>query len=92
MEKKIKIRICVGTQCYVMGNHELNELKSSLPDELRDKVYVEGAVCLGCDTRKDKPQPPYVEIDGKLLDKADYERIEKTIRTILKNDERITTK
>ena len=32
MEKKtenpIKIKICVGTYCYVMGGHELRELKN----------------------------------------------------------------
>jgi len=58
-----------------MGNHELKDLKDKLPENLRDRVYVEAAVCLGCDTLKSKPQPPYVEIDGKLIPQATYEKI-----------------
>ncbi len=75
MEKKLKLKICVGTQCYVMGNHELKDIKDHLPGDLKDKVYVEAAVCLGCDTLKSKPLPPYVEIDGKLIPQATQEKI-----------------
>lgn len=75
MEKKIKVKICVGTQCYVMGNHELKDLKDQLPDDLKQKVYVEAAICLGCDILKDKPQPPYVEIDGILMPQANQQKI-----------------
>ena len=70
MEKKIRIKICVGTQCYVMGNHELKDLKDQLPEDLKSKVYVEAAVCLGCDTLNAKPLPPYVEVNGKLISQA----------------------
>ena len=75
MEKKLKLKICVGTQCYVMGNHELKDIKDHLPEDLKDKVYVEAAVCLGCDLLKSKPMPPYVEIDGKLIPQASQEKI-----------------
>ena len=75
MEKKLKLRICVGTQCYVMGNHELKDIKDRLPENLKDKVYVEAAVCLGCNNLKEKPLPPYVEIDGKLIPQATQEKI-----------------
>ena len=75
MEKKLKLKICVGTQCYVMGNHELKDIKDHLPKDLKDKVYVEAAVCLGCDLLKSKPLPPYVEIDGKLIPQASQEKI-----------------
>lgn len=83
MEKKIKVKICVGTRCYVMGNHELKDIKEQLPDDLKDKVYVEGSVCLGCDISKQKPQPPYVEIDGELLPKASLERVVEKLRKVM---------
>jgi NADH:ubiquinone oxidoreductase subunit E len=82
MEKKIKVRICVGTHCYVMGNHELKDLKDQLPADLKDKVYVEGAVCLGCDNMKEKPRPPYVEIDGQLIPKANLEKVVAQLKEI----------
>jgi len=84
MEKKIKVKICVGTQCYVMGNHELKDIKDQLPADLRDKVYVEAAVCLGCDTLKGKPQPPYVEVNGTLIPQASSEKIVEYIRSLEK--------
>lgn len=80
MEKKIKVRICVGTHCYVMGNHDLKDVKDQLPADLKDKVYVEGAVCLGCDSMNEKPKPPYVEVNGKLIAKASYEKIVEALR------------
>ena len=75
MEKKIKIKICVGTQCYVMGNHELKDLKDQLPEDLKPKVYVEAAVCLGCDVLNTKPAPPYVEVNGTLISQATRDKI-----------------
>ena len=75
MKKKIKIKICVGTQCYVMGNHELKDLKDQLPEDLKPKVYVEAAVCLGCDVLNTKPAPPYVEVNGKLISQATRDKI-----------------
>ena len=75
MKKKIKIKICVGTQCYVMGNHELKDLKDQLPEDLKPKVYVEAAVCLGCDVLNTKPEPPYVEVNGKLISQATRDKI-----------------
>ncbi len=75
MEKKIKVKICVGTQCYVMGNHELKDLKNQLPADLKEKVYVEGSVCLGCDNLTERKQPPYIG-------KADFESIVSRLREL----------
>lgn len=82
MDKNIKIRVCVGTHCYVMGNYDLKDIKNKLPDDLRDKVYVEGAVCLGCDVMKKKPQHPYVEINGELMAGATLQLIIDRLRSI----------
>ena len=44
--KKIKVSICTGTTCYVMGASELLLLEELLPEELKDKVEIEGVTCL----------------------------------------------
>lgn len=75
MENKIKIKVCVGTYCYVYGGNELKEIKDKLPSALKDRVYVEASVCLGCDAKGIVPKPPYVEIDGHLIPEADTEKI-----------------
>jgi len=79
MEKKtenpIKIKICVGTYCYVMGGHELRELKTKLPAHLAPKVTVEASVCLGCNELGEDPKPPYAEINGTLMSEASVQKI-----------------
>ncbi|MDP4292375.1 MAG: hypothetical protein Q8908_14955 [Bacteroidota bacterium] len=79
-EKNLKVKICVGTYCYVMGGSNLNNLKSQLPDDLKEEVYVEASVCLGCDKITSDPKPPYAEVNGKLIEKADLDKIISALR------------
>lgn len=83
MDKKIIVKICVGTYCYVMGGYKLKDLKSKLPSHLVDKVKVEASVCLGCD-KSAKPIPPYAEIDGELMEEASIEKITKKIESLIR--------
>lgn len=82
MDKKIKVRVCVGTHCYVMGNHELKDIKDQLPADLKESVFVEGSVCLGCEKMDRKPQHPYVEVDGKLIENASLEKVISYLREL----------
>ena len=43
--KKIKVSICTGTACFVMGASEIMLLEEKLSDELKDMVEVEGITC-----------------------------------------------
>lgn len=82
MESRIIVKICVGTHCYVMGGYELRDLKLKLPEHLAEKVNVKASVCLGCD-KISKPVPPYVEINGELMEAANFEKIIKKIRSLI---------
>lgn len=84
MENKIKIKVCVGTFCYVYGGNELKEIKDKLPDDLKDKVYVEASVCLGCDAKGIIQKPPYVEINQHLIPEASTEKIISYLKEITK--------
>ena len=44
--KKIKVSICTGTTCYVMGASDLLLLEEVLPEHLKGKVEIEGVTCL----------------------------------------------
>lgn len=83
--KKSSVKVCVGTYCYVMGGSKLNNLKSQLPDDLKEEVYVEASVCLGCDKLGAEPKPPYAEVNGKLMPQATLEKIIAAIRADLQN-------
>jgi len=82
VDKKLKVKICVGTYCYVMGGSKLNNLKSQLPDDLKEDVHVEASVCLGCDKMTSDPKPPYAEVNGKLIEKANLEKIISALREV----------
>lgn len=73
--KKIKISICTGTACYVMGASELLLLEESIPAHLKDFVSIEGVTCLDKCKGGNKRKPPYVTVDGELIEGASLQTV-----------------
>jgi NADH:ubiquinone oxidoreductase subunit E len=70
MEKRIRVTVCCGTACYVLGGSELLDLASRLPAGLRGRVDIDGEPCLGlCKDRKAGSRP-FAKVDGKLVSGA----------------------
>lgn len=68
--EKIKVSICTGTACFVMGASEILLLEEELPEELRGMVQVEGVTCFeGC-KNPECGQSPFVKINDEVIDKA----------------------
>jgi NADH:ubiquinone oxidoreductase subunit E len=68
--KKIKVTVCTGTACFVMGASDLMLLKEKLPDELRDKVEIVGCTCMN-ECKGDKNgMPPYIKIEDQVMHAA----------------------
>lgn len=65
--RPVRVRICVGTTCTVMGASELQMLEEHVDRELRDAVAVEEVACLGHCKDGRYGQAPYVEVDGEVL-------------------------
>ena len=42
---KIKVEICCGTACYLLGAANLMSIEDEIPAEFRDKVEVEARTC-----------------------------------------------
>lgn len=82
MSEKIKIVICTGTHCFVMGGSDLLMLEEHLPEELKDRVSIEGCSCLGFCEDRDKGKAPFVEINGELLGGATIPVILRYLETI----------
>jgi len=82
MSQKIKVVICSGTACFVMGASDILLLEESLPPELRDLVEIEGATCLGKCKGGEKRESPYVEINGDLMCQATLPKVLARIREI----------
>jgi NADH:ubiquinone oxidoreductase subunit E len=68
--KKIKVTICTGTACFVMGASDIMLLSEKLPPEMKDKVEIGGCTCMG-ECKGDKNgRPPYVKINDEIIREA----------------------
>lgn len=73
--KKIRVSICTGTACFVMGASEILVLEETLPPNLKDKVEVEGITCLEKCKNTECGKSPYVLINGELLQEATLAKV-----------------
>ena len=61
---KVKVEICCGTACYLLGSVHLMELEAQLPAEMRGRVVFEAKPCLGqCENDK-LGGAPFVRFNG----------------------------
>ena len=58
--EKIKLEICCGTACYLLGAAKLMNIEEELPENLKDKVDVQARTCLGLCERDHLGGAPYV--------------------------------
>ena len=73
---KIKVEICCGTACYILGASQLVELAENLPENLKDKVEIEARPCLDLCERDNLGGAPYVRInDTEILSQASPESV-----------------
>ncbi len=84
MKKKVEVKICTGTLCYVMGGADLQVIDEHIPEELLDKVDIKGAPCLEyCNNPINNSKAPYVEIDGEVISDATVIKVVNAIKKAL---------
>ena len=73
---KIKVEICCGTACYLLGAANLMSIEDDIPADMRDKVEVEARTCLELCERENLGGAPYVRINGsEILALATREKV-----------------
>lgn len=73
---KIKIEICCGTACYLLGAQRLMELQDNLPEVLKDKVEIEAKACLGLCNSDRLGGAPFVRLGGsEIVSRATPEEV-----------------
>ena len=78
--KKVKIEVCCGTACYLLGAAGLMELEDKLPEVLKDKVEILASPCLGLCERDNLGGAPYVRInDSEIMSNANVEKLLKRL-------------
>ena len=86
MAKKISVKVCLGTTCFVMGSSNLQELLDLVPRKYGEKVEVMGVPCLGmCSINWEFSKAPYVKVDDDLVSEATVEKVLAAIDAKLQN-------
>lgn len=80
--EKIKVTICTGTACFVMGASELMLLSEKLPEDLKDKVEISGSTCIEKCKSGSASHPPYVTINGDVIENANLPSVIERISQI----------
>lgn len=78
-KKKVEVKICVGTACFVQGGADLLLYGEFLDPDVLAGCTIEGSSCLdvckGVDASAGiDSKPPFVSIDGKIYGSMDQER------------------
>lgn len=80
MLKKVKVRVCCGTACFVMGGSDLLTLDEYLLKEEMEKLDFEAVTCLDTCRKNDDEKPPFVTIDDKLYNRMNMTQLVSIIR------------
>lgn len=73
--KKIKVSICTGTACYVMGASEILLLEESLSEDLKEMVEIEGITCLEKCKNTECGKTPFVLVNDEVIADATLSKI-----------------
>lgn len=82
--EKIKLKLCAGTMCYVMGGAQLMEISDLLSDEEKQYVDISLSPCLQ-QCNDGKGTPPFIELNGKILEGVSKEILLRIIKEEIKN-------
>ncbi|MCD8378419.1 MAG: NAD(P)H-dependent oxidoreductase subunit E [Candidatus Gastranaerophilales bacterium] len=72
--KKITVKICSGTTCFVMGGNYMSDAAEMIEEKYGDKVTVIGSPCLNkCSETHSKA--PYAIIDDEVISEVTPEKL-----------------
>lgn len=81
--EKLRLKVCAGTMCYVMGGAQLMEIEDLLSEEEKQYVEITQTPCLKqCDG---KERPPFAELNGKIITGISKEVLLRIIKEEIRN-------
>lgn len=84
---QVKITICVGTACYVLGGAELLGMMDQLTEKFGDRVMCEGSPCLGFCKLSRNNKAPFAVVNNKLLEETTPESLMKAVEEALSEEQ-----
>lgn len=86
--EKIKVKLCAGTACFVMGAPQIQTLEFAAPEDIADKIEVIEVRCMNyCNKNKGYNKGPYVEVNNELIEEATFEKVVAKIRELIAKEE-----
>ncbi len=76
--KKVRIELCVGTSCHMLGSADLSLVVDLLQQEYEEQVEVGYCTCLGACAKG-----PNVKVNGKVLSEVTPEKLKTEVVNIL---------
>ncbi len=74
--KKVYVKVCLGTTCFVMGASNLQELMEIIEEKYTGQVDIEGVPCLGlCSINWEYSKAPYVMVDEEVITEATVDKV-----------------
>jgi len=71
--KKITVKICSGTTCFVMGGNYFTEAAELIESKFGDRVEVLGSPCLNqCSSHS---KAPFAKIDNDVISEVTTEKL-----------------
>ncbi len=82
--ENVKVEICAGTACYLLGSAGIMGLENRLDEEMRKHVEIELITCLGRCNDERIGGSPYVRFNGtEWMANATPDRVLDRIRELL---------
>ena len=80
----IKVEICCGTACYLLGAAKMMNIEDPLSEECRGRVDIEAKTCLELCERDNLGGAPYVRFNGsEIMSQATPEKVLARIRELV---------
>ncbi len=70
----VKVKVCCGTSCYIMGSSEL----ISMGLDSCDGVDFEGSTCMNL-CKDNEKRPPYVSINDEIYSQVTSDQLKKLV-------------
>lgn len=81
--EKIKIKLCAGTMCYVMGGAQLMEIGDLLSEDEKQYVDITLSPCL--QQCNNQGTPPFIELNGRILEGISKDTLLQIIKEEIRN-------
>lgn len=85
--EKVKVKICQGTTCYVMGGDVVKSILDAVTQKYADRVEILPVRCLEtCHQTDSYMKAPFVYVDDEIVSSANVEKVINIIESKLNHE------